>query len=248
MGKVLVGLTWKFTILYLDDSIIFSRTIEEHLEHLREVFQRFKDASLKINPTKCDFPAEIPFLGHVVSCEGIQVDPENCSTVNKYPVQKNPTEVKSFLGLCSYYGRYVKDFAKISRPRHQLTEKSKGFPWNSKAHEAFEILKARLTSAAVLAFPSMREPFILYTDASQHAMCAVLAQVQNGSELVICYASKSFSKAQSRFSIKRELLATVIFTRHFKHYLLGRKLQIVTDHRGMKWLHNCIDFDGLTAR
>ena len=93
----------------------------------------------------------------------------------------------------------MQDFAKIARPLHQLTEKSKDFLWNSEAHEAFEVLKARLTSAPILAFLSMREPFILYTDASQHAMGAVLAQIQNGSERVI-YASKSYSKAQSRYS------------------------------------------------
>ena len=250
MEKVLVGLTWKFTIPYLDDCIIFSRTIEEHLERLREVFQRFKDANLKTNPTKCEFfRQKVPFLGHIVSRERVQADPEKTSTVNRYPIPKNATEVKSFLGLCSYYRRYVQDFAKIARPLHQLTEKSKNFLWNCEAQEAFEVLKARLTSAPIMAFPSMREPFILYTDASQHAMGAVLAQIQNGSERVICYASKSFSKAQSQYSTtKRELLAIVNFTRHFKHYLLGRKFQIVTDHRALQWLHNFKDPDGLTAR
>ena len=205
---------------------------------------------MKINPNKCEFfRQKVPFLGHNVSREGIQADPEETSTVNRYPVPNNATEIKNFLGLCSYYRRYVQDFAKIARPLHQLTEKSKDFLWNSEAQEAFEVLKARLTSAPILAFPSMREPFILYTDASQHAMGAVLAQIQSGSERVICYASKSFSKAQSRNSTtKRELLAIVNFSRHFKHYLLSRKIQIVTDHRALQWLHIFKDPDGLTAR
>ena len=123
----------------------------------------------------------------------------------------------------------MQDYAEKARPLHQLTEKSKYFLWNSAAQEAFEVLKTSLTSAPIMAFPSMRELFILYTDASQHAMGAVLAQIQNGSESVICYASRSFSKAQSRYSTtKRELWAIVNFTRRFKHYLLGRKFQIVT--------------------
>ena len=250
MEKVLVGLTWKFTILYLDDCIIFSRTIEEHLERLNEVFQKFKDANLKINPTKYEFFwHKVPFLGHIVSCEGIQADPQKISTVNRYPVPKNATEVKSFSGLSSYYRIYVQDLAKIARPLHQLTDRAKDFLWNCEAQEAFEVLKARLTSAPILAFPSMREPFVLYTHASQHAMGAGLAQIQNGSERVICYASKSFSKAQSRyFTTKRELLFDVNFTRHFKHYLLGRKFQIVTDHRALQWLQNFKDPDGLAAR
>ena len=248
MEKVLVGITWKFTTPYLDDCIY--GTIEEHLERLREVFQRFQDANLKISPTKCEFfRQKVPFLGHMVSREGIQADPGKTSTVNNYPVPKNATEIKSFLGICSYYRRYVRDFAKRARPLHQLTEKSKDFLWSSEAHEVVEVLKARLSSAPLLAFPSMREPFILYTDASQHAMGAVLAQIQNGSERVICYASKSFSKAQSRYSsTKRELMAIVNFSRYFKHYLLGRKFQIVTDHRALQWLHNFKDPDGLTAR
>ena len=143
----------------------------------------------------------------------------------------------------------MQNFAKIARPLHQLTEKTKDFLWISETQEAFEVLEARLTSSPIMAFPSMREFFILYTDASQHAMGAVLAQIQNGSERVICYASKSFGKAQSRCSTtKRELLGIVNFTRHFKHYLLGRNFQIVNDHRVLQWLHNFKDPDGLTAR
>ena len=95
----------------------------------------------------------------------------------------------------------------------------------------------------------MKEPFILYTDASQFAMGAVLAQVQDGCERVICYASKSFNKAQSRYSTtKRELLAVVNYTKHFKHYLFGRRMKIITDHRALQWLHNYKDPDALTAR
>ena len=250
MEKVLVGLTWKSTIPYLDDCIIFSRTAEEHIERLREVFQRFKDANLKINPLKCEFFRQhLPFLGHIVSRDGIQADPAKTSAVRQYPVPKSVTEVKSFLGLCSYYRRYVRDFAAIARPLHQLTEKTKEFHWNPEAHKAFEELKDCLTSTPILAFPSMNEPFILYTDASQFAIGAVLAQVQNGLERVICYASKSLNKAQSRYSTtKRELLAIVNYTRHFKHYLLGRRFKIITDHRALQWLHNFKDPDALTAR
>ena len=110
-------------------------------------------------------------------------------------------------------------------------------------------MKARLTSAPILAFPSMRETFILFSDASQHAMGTVLAQTQNGTESVICYASKSFSKAQSQYSnTKRELLAIVNFTRHFKLYLLERKFQNVTGHRALHWFDNFEDPDGVTAR
>ena len=199
LEKVLVGITWKFATPYLNDCISFCLTIEEHPERLCAVFQRFKEASLKINPTNCEFfAAESTFLGHVVDREGIQADPQKTSTVNKYPVPKNITEVKNFFGFFSYYRRYMDDFAKIACPLHHLAGKSKDFLWNSKTQETFDVLKARLNSAPLLALPNMRELFILYIDASQHAIGAVFAQVQIGSERVICYASKSFSKAQSR--------------------------------------------------
>ena len=218
-GKGLVGSTLKFTIPYLDDCIIFSRTIEKQLERLRDVFQRCKDANFKINPTNCEFfRQKVPLLDHVVGRAGIQADPEKISTVNKYPVPKNATEVKNFLGLCSYFRRHVQDFAKITRPPHQLIEKSKDFLWNSEARETFEVLKVRFTSAPILAYPSMRKLFILFTDASQHSRNAVLTQIQSGSERVICYASKSLSKLQSRFSTsERKLSAIVNFARHLKH-------------------------------
>ena len=214
MEEGLVGLTWKSTIPYLDDCIIFSRTAEEHIgrlrevfqrfkdanlkinlddcivfsraaeEHigrLREVFQRFKDANLKINPRKCEFFRQhVPFLGHIVSRDGVQADPAEASAVCQYPVLKSVTEVESFLGLCSYYRQYVRGLAAIARPLHQLTEKTKEFKWNPEAQEAFEQLKDCLTSSPILAFPSVKEPFFLYTDASQIAIGAVLAQVQNG--------------------------------------------------------------------
>ena len=126
MEKVLVGFTWQSTVPYLDDCIISSRTAEEHIERLREVFQRFTDANLTINPLKCEFIRQlVPFLGHIVSRDGIQADPAKTSAMRQYPVPKSVTEVKSFSGLCSHYRRYVRDFAAIARPLHQLTEKTK---------------------------------------------------------------------------------------------------------------------------
>ena len=191
----------------------------------------------------------MPFLRHIVSRDGIQADPAITSAVRQYPVPKSVTEVKSFLGLCSYHRRYVRDFAAIAQPLHQLTEKTEEFHLNPEAHKAFEQLKNCLTSTPILTFPSMNEPFILYTDASQFAIGAVLAQVQNGLERVIFHASKSLNKAQSRYSTtKRDLLAIVNYTSHFKHYLLGRRFKIITDHRALQWLHKFKDPDALTAR
>ena len=132
---------------------------------------------------------------------------------------------------------------------HKASKTKSSFTWTEETQEAFESLKKHLSFTPILAFPDVKEPFILYTDASLTAMGAVLAQVQDGKEPSICYASKAFSKSQTIYSAtKRELLAIVTFTRHFKHYLLGRQFKIVTDHCALQWLHNFKDPDRLTAQ
>ena len=250
MERVLVGLTWKSTIPYLDDSIIFSCTADEHIARLREVLQRFKDTNLKINPLKYEFFRQHRiFLGHVVSRDGIQADPAKTSAVRQYRIPTSVTEVKSFLGLCSYYRRYVRKFASIARPLHHLTEKTREFHLTPEAQQNFKQLKDCLTSSPILAFPSMKEPFILYTDASQFANGTILSQVQHGLERIICYASKALNKAQSCYSTtKREFLAVVNYTKHFKHYFLGRRFKIMADHGALQWLHNFKEPDVLTTR
>ena len=248
--KVLVGLTWKICVPYLDDIIIFLSTPEEHLERLRLVFERFREHNLKLNPDECDFfRMKVQFLGHIVSKDGLEVDPSKIEAVQKFPVPRIQTEVKSFLGLASYYLRFVPKFAEIARPLHKASETSAKLEGTPEAQDAFESLKLKLTSTPILAFPCLKEPFILYTDASQFAMGAVLAQVQDGKERAVCYASKSLSKSQTKYSAtRRELLALVTFTRRFRHYLLGQKFAIVTDRSALQWLHSFKDPGGITAR
>ena len=143
----------------------------------------------------------------------------------------------------------MKNFADIARPLHKASEHNSPLLWTPEAKGAFKTLKRKLMSTPILALTSMKEPFILYRDASVTAMGAVLSQVQYGQEQAICYASKEFSKAQTRYSAKkRELLAVVNFTRHLRHYLLGRKFKIFTDHSALQWLYNFKDPDAFIAR
>ena len=250
MEHVLVGLTWNITVPYLDDCIIFSKTPDENIIRLQQVFQRFREANLKIDPTKrAFFQTKFQFLGHVISKNGLEADPEKVRAVRNFPVPQNQTDVRSFLGLCSYYKRYIKNFAMIARPLHKASETKGSFTWIEETQKAFESLKKNLSSTPDLAFPDVKDSFILYTDASLTTMGAVLAQVHDGKERAICYTSKAFSKSQTNYSAtKRDFLAIVTFTRRFKHYLLGRKFKIVTDHRALQWLHDFKDPDGLTAR
>ena len=191
---------------------------------------------------------KVQFLGHIKSKDILEIDPSKTEAVQKFPVPRSQTDVKLFLGFATYYRRFVPKFAGIARPLQKTSETSTKFDWEPEAQDAFESLKLKLTSTPKLAFPCFKKPFILYTDASQFAMGAVLAQVLDGKERAICYASRSLSKSQTKYSAtRRELLALVTLTCPFRHYLLGQKFTIVTDHSALQWLHSFKDPDGITA-
>lgn len=162
---------------------------------------------------------------------------------------KNQTEVRSFVGLASYYRRFVKGFAEIARPLHQLTEKGRRFKWTEECQSAFEQLKLSLMSAPVLAYPDPRKTFILDTDASDAGIGAVLSQEEAGQEHVIAYASRALTKSERKYATtKKELLSMVAFITHFKHYLLGKEFVLRTDHNSLRWLHNFQGIEGQLAR
>ena len=164
--KNLVGLTWKNCVPYLDDIIIILSTPDEHLERLRPAFERFRAHNSKNNPDNCDFSRmKVQSLGHTVSKEGLEVDPSKIEAVQKFPAPRSQTEVKSFLGVASYYRRVVTKFAELARLLHKASETSTKVEWTREAQDAFESLKLNLTSTPTLAFPCLKEPFILYTDA-----------------------------------------------------------------------------------
>ena len=251
MDLTLSGLQWSVCLVYLDDVIILGHNFNNHLDNLGEVFDRIKDAGLKIKPVKCDFfKKSVAYLGHIVSEKGVATDPSKTKKVSNWPVPKSCTQLQEFLGFASYYRRFVKDFAKISRPLHRLTEKNTRFMWTSQCQEAFETLRNHLVSAPILAFPDVSKPFILDTDACDTGLGGVLSQIQeDGSERVIAYASKSLTKPERQYSVTRkELLAVVMFINQFRQYLLGTTFKLRTDHNALKWLRNFKNPEGQLAR
>ena len=221
MEHVLVGLSLNITVPYNDDRIIFSKILEEHIKRLQQVFQRFREPNLKINQTKNSFfQKKVQVLEHVISGNALEADPEKSKAVQNFPLPQNQIDVKSFLGLCSYSRRYIKKFAMVLQALHKASEIKISFTWMKETQEAFGSLRNHSSSTPILAFPEVREPFILYTDAYLTAMGTVLAQVQDGKVRFICYASKAFSKSQTNYSAtKRQLLAITPITRHFNPYL-----------------------------
>ena len=250
MEKVLINLTPHKCLCYLDDIIIVGKTFTEALENLREVFQRLREANLKLKSKKCWlFQTQVSYLGHLESEEGIKCDPSKIEAIEHWPTPTNKTEVRSVLGLIGYYRKFIPDFAEKAKPLTKLTRKNARFTWNSECENAFTNLKETLVCAPVLAFPQKQGIFILDTDASLWGIGGVLSQEQDGVEKVIAYASKTLNPAQQNYcTTKRELLAVVTFMSQFKHYLLGRKFVIRTDHAPLVWLKNFKEPEGLIAR
>jgi len=247
---VMAGLNLEICLVYLDDIVVFARTCEEHLERLGMVLERLSQAGLKLKPEKCKFfRRSVQLLGHVISNEGIGTDPEKTEAVANWPTPTTIAEVRSFVGLASCYRRFVRDFAKIASPLHELTKKDAKFHWIAEYQEAFERLKVALTTPPVFAMPNDDDDYVLDTDASDKSIGAVLSQQQNGLERVLAYASRSLYRRERNYCVTRkELLAIVHFLRYFKQYLLGRTFKVRTDHAALPWLRRTPDPIGQQAR
>ena len=228
MDRVLAGLHWETCLFFLDDIIVFAATWEEHLERLRQVFERLRHAKLKLGAEKCTFAAkEVSYLGHHVTEEGLLPNPSLLAAILP---PKNATEVRSFLGLAGYYRRYVKNFAVITGPLHALTRKDPVFHWSSECQDAFGCLKTLLTTSPITAFPDFSLPFRLYTDASTADLGAILAQLRKGKERIICCASRSLHQVEKAYpATKLECLAIVWAVAKFRPYLMSMPFEVYTD-------------------
>lgn len=250
MEEVVRGLQWEECLIYLDDIISFGKDFRQCLERLSRVFDRLRQANLKLKPSKCHFfQTEVDFLGHTVSRSGIQASEDKVKAVNEWPVPVNVREVRSFLGLCSYYRKFVKGFAEIARPISALVKKEAKFVWTSQCQEAFEKLKYNLTHAPVLAYPRVEGQFILDTDASRDSVGAVLSQEQDGVERPVAYYSKTLSTHERKYCITRkEMLAVVCAARKFKSYLWGRRSKLRTDNAAVSYMTTLKEPENQLAR
>lgn len=235
---------------YLDDIIVIGKTFEEHLRNLREVFRRLRSANLRINIEKCEFfRKETKYLGHVVSSEGIKTDPDKVAAIVEMKPPTSVKEVRRFLGVASWYRRFVPQFATISQPLTSLLKKGKHWKWGPEQQEAFSDLKAKLTEAPVLACPDFTKTFILQTDASNYGLGAVLTQELDNVERVIAYASRHLKQAEKNYSAtEKECLAILWGIRHMRPYLEGYQFIVITDHLALKWLNSIESPTGRLAR
>ena len=234
-----------FCLDYVDDLIIFSRTIDDHFNHIDKVLARIETFKMKINPQKCIwFANRMEVLGHVVTQHGVTVNKEKVSAIiNRLP-PKNIKQLQCFIGATQYYEWLIPNYASTASPLFSLLKKDVVWNWDNRCQDSFEKLKSCLASYPVVRLPDLTREFIVYTDASRVAIGAILSQVDdNGNEYVCCYSSRSLKGAEINYPIHElELLAIVwAITRKFRHYLYGAKFVVVTDHKSLKWLFSLDD-------
>ncbi|TKC11711.1 hypothetical protein FA727_23790, partial [Robertmurraya kyonggiensis] len=234
MNSVFMDYLDKFVVVFIDDILVFSKNEEEHEEHLRLVMQRLREHQLYAKLSKCEFwLKEVSFLGHVLSNGGVAVDPKKVRDVLNWIPPQNVSEIRSFLGMAGYYRRFIEGFSKIAKPLTSLLEKNAKFVWTPQCQASFEELKKRLTTAPVLVLPDVTKSFSVYCDASRQGLGCVLMQEGR----VVAYASRQLRRHELNYPTHDlELAAVVHALKIWRHYLIGHKCDIYTDHKSLKYV------------
>ena len=258
MNSCLGDLQNKFCLLYIDDIVIYSKTVEEHLQHLTMVFDRLRKAGLKLKPSKCEFfQQSLEYLGHVVSADGVQTNPKKIAAVQKWPRPSTIAELRSFLGFTGYYRRFIQNYSQMARPLNnhlqgaEVQKKSTPLQWNPESEAAFRELKKRCTETPVLAYPDFARPFELHTDASAQGLGAALYQVDDkGKKRPIAFASRSLTGAEVNYPAhKLEFLALKwAITSKFHEYLYGQKFKVYTDNNPLTYVLTSAKLDAVGHR
>ena len=227
-----------FVLVFLDDILVFSRTEEEHIRHLRIVLQRLRDQKLYAKPSKCEWMKdEVEFLGHRIGRDGLAVMQEKVDAIKTWPVPTTVTDVRSFLGLTGFYRKFVEGYSTIAAPLNELTKDSIEWRWGPEEQSAFEDLQQRMSSTPVLAIPDDRLPYVMHIDASGFAMGAALMQDAGKGLRPVAFMSKKMKGAETRYPVhEQELLALVTAVRHWRHYLHSHNpFTIMSDHHSLRY-------------
>ena len=249
MNELFQQSLYQTNLIFLDDVLTYSKTAEDHLKHLEEVFVTLRNANLKLKPKKCQlFQRQVMYLGRVIGVDGTSPDPEKTSKVKEWPVPKTVRDVRSFIGFANYYRRFIKNFASIAKPLHDLTKKSARFEWTPAQQASFDQLRLELVTAPVLQYPDYSGSFIVDTDASNVSIGAVLSNEINGVDRPLVFSSRVLSRTEMMYSTtKREALAVIQALKWYRPYLLGVPFVLRTDHASLRWMFRQ-DADGMTFR
>ncbi|CAI7787037.1 unnamed protein product [Closterium sp. NIES-54] len=238
MNHILRPLLDECVVVYLDDILIYSRDMKQHIEHLRRVFEILRRDKFYVKLSKSELALKkVQFLGHMVSAQGVHVDPKKIEAVRTLKTPKNVKELQQFLGFANYYNRFVPQYAKIATPLTNLLKKNTPFKWEDVHQQAMEQLKTALTSAPILILPDPEKDYVIEADASDQAIGAVLMQDQGKGLQPIAYLSKKLPGAELNYPIHdKEALAIITAFKTWRCYLEGRKTTVYTYHCSLKYL------------
>jgi hypothetical protein len=252
MNMTFADMLDKCVLCFLDDILIFSRTAEEHAQHLRTVLTRLREQQLYVKMSKCAFmQREVAFLGHRIGADGLRVAPDKISAVQQWPQPKNVSDVRSFLGLANFYRRFVRDYSRIALPLTELTrETTMPWQWGAEQQAAFDALKAALCSPPVLLVPDQSKPFVLNTDACKFAIGATLQQDHGNGLQPVAFFSAKMSDAERNYDVReQEFMALFKACLHWRHYLHGTQpFLLLTDHDSLKYHKTMPNLSGRLAR
>lgn len=234
MNKVFMEYLDKFIVVFIDDILVYLRNKEEHEEHIRLVLQKLRENQLYAKLSKCEFwLKEVYFLGHIISQGGVSVDPSKVKDVLSWKTPQNILDIRSFLGLTGYYRRFIQGFSKIAKSMTELLEKGKTFKWTPEREASFQELKKRLTTAPVLTMPNMEKPFSIYCDASGQGLECVLMQEGH----IVAYASRQLRKHEEKYPTHDlDLVAVVHALKIWRHYIIGKRCEVYSDHKSLKYI------------
>lgn len=230
-----------FCMVYIDDILVFSKDIKSHAVHLRRVLERLREHQLYARASKCAFfQSEVSYLGHTVSGTGIEVDKTKVAAIEQWPVPRNARQLQSFLGAANYFRRFIARMSHVAAPLHEMLKKERlegPWVWGERQQTAFEALKRALSTAPVLRRPDPDLPYILYTDASDQAVGAVLMQDAGEGPQPIAYLSRRHSPAERNYPTReKELLAIVEALKEWRYYLAASEVAVFTDHDSLRYL------------
>jgi len=234
-----------FVKIYFDDIIIFSATLEDHMNHVSQVLDRLLEYGFVLNPAKCKFcVTSMPYLGHIVSCDGIRPDPAKILSITDFPTPNCVRDVRSFLGLCGYYNKFIPRYANIVRPLWSLTKNSVAFVWSPEAEQSFHDIKLAFASHVVLQFPDYRRPFVIVTDASGIGIAGILLQSTSpdlddikSNLRPIYFFSRILNTTERKYSaVEQECLAVVESFAKFRPFLHGHLCHLIVDCSALTYM------------
>lgn len=250
MDRVLGKFKWIFVTAFMDDLIIFSNTLEEHIKHLRIVFTRLLEEGLRLHPGKFQLlRSKIVYLGYIIENGTVSPSPDKLSALEGYQRPKCVKDIQRFLGLCGYYRQFIPDFSIIAKPLTSMMKKGAPFFWSVDAEKSFEILRCELLKSCNLHLPDLNNPFIIQTDSSDIGIGAVLLQEQDKVRYPVWFYSRVLNDAERNYSVsEKECLAVIQSIKKFKGFIEYSHFTVETDHQALCWLMKIKEPTGRLAR